>query len=140
VDDPHQVIPAIAHALGIRDTGEPPLARRWRPRWASRRVLLVLDNVEQVVDAAPALSALLARHTVTVLATSRILLRIGGEQSVDLGPLPPAVAADLFVERARAVKPDFAVTDENAASVDAICARSTAHRSHSSSPPPARGS
>ena len=122
VDDPDQVIPAIAHALGIRDTGEPPLAEKVAIALGDRRMLLVLDNVEQVVDAAPALSALLGATSVSVLATSRILLRIGGEQSVDLGPLPAAVAADLFVERARAVKPDFAVTDENAASVDAICA------------------
>ena len=122
VEDPSLVIPAVANALGIRDSGERSLEEKIRTALGDRRVLLVLDNVEQVIAAAPRLSALLAATPVSVLATSRILLRIGGEQSVELGPLPEATAADLFVERARAVKPDFESTDENAAAIAAICA------------------
>jgi predicted ATPase len=64
-------------------------------------MLLVLDNVEQVVEAAPELSTLLAASSACVLATSRILLRVRGEQNVPLGPLPSQEAAELFVERAR---------------------------------------
>lgn len=115
------VITAVANALGIRDTGERPVAEKVAAALAGRRLLLVLDNVEQVVEAAPALSALLAASSASVLATSRILLRVRGEQNVPLGPLPSQEAAELFAERARAVKPDFELTDENAQQVVAIC-------------------
>ncbi|KRE29093.1 DUF4062 domain-containing protein [Agromyces sp. Soil535] len=120
VQDPAMVMPAVAHALGIRDTGDQPLAEKIRRALADRRMLLVLDNVEQVVEAAPQISALLAGSAVSVLATSRVLLRISGEQSVEVGPLPSAAAIDLFVERAHAVKPDFDRTIENADAIAAI--------------------
>ena len=84
------VITAVANALGIRDTGERPLAEKVAAALAGRRLLLVLDNVEQVVDAAPKLSALIAGSSASVLATSRILLRVRGEQNVPLGPAPVA--------------------------------------------------
>ena len=115
------VIAAVANALGIRDTGDRPLREKLAGALGRRRLLLVLDNVEQVVEAAPELSALLGGSSASVLATSRILLRVRGEQNVALGPLPSAEAAELFVERARAVKPDFELTDENAPQVVAIC-------------------
>ncbi len=116
------VITAVANALGIRDTGERPLAEKLAGALAGRRLLLVLDNVEQVVDAAPKLSALIEGSSASVLATSRILLRVRGEQNVPVGPLPSPEAAELFVERARAVKPDFELTDANAPQIVAICA------------------
>lgn len=115
------VITAVANALGIRDTGDRPLEEKLTGALAGRRLLLVLDNVEQVVDAAPKLSALIAGSSASVLATSRILLRVRGEQNIPLGPLPTTEAAELFVERARAVKPDFELTDDNATQVIAIC-------------------
>lgn len=115
------VVTAVANALGIRDTGEHPIAEKVAGALAGRRLLLVLDNVEQVVDAAPELSAMLAATSAFVLATSRILLRVRGEQNVPLGPLPTQEAAELFAERARAVKPDFELTDDNARQVVAIC-------------------
>ncbi|TYL52706.1 DUF4062 domain-containing protein [Agromyces mariniharenae] len=115
------VIAAVANALGIRDTGDRPLAEKLAGALGRRRLLLVLDNVEQVVDAAPELSGLLGGSSASVLATSRILLRVRGEQTVALGPLPSAEAVELFVERARAVKPDFELTDDNAPKVVAIC-------------------
>ena len=121
VIDPELVTTTVANTLGIRDTGEAPIAETLRLALADRRILLVLDNVEQVVEAAPALAALLGATEVSVLATSRILLRVTGEQSIELGPLPPEAAVDLLVERARAVKPDFELTDANAAQVAAIC-------------------
>jgi predicted ATPase len=116
------VTAAVANALGIRDTGDRSLADKLAGALGHRRVLLVLDNVEQVVDAAAELGALLAGSSASVLATSRILLRMRGEQNVPLGPLPSSDAADLFAERARAVKPDFELTDENVQQIVAICA------------------
>lgn len=122
VDDADLVIPAIAHALGIRDTGDVSLDEKLGPALAGRRMLLVLDNVEQVVEAAPRISTLLAGSDVSVLATSRVLLHVSGEQSIDLGPLPDLAATGLFLERARAVKPEFERTADNAAAITAIAA------------------
>ena len=118
--DPRLVISAIANALGIRDTGETPLRAKVTQALHHRQVLLLLDNVEQVVDAAADLSALLNASSVSILATSRVLLRIDGEQSVPLAPLASPAAVQLFLERARAVKPEFELTDDNAADVTAI--------------------
>ena len=121
VVDADLVISAVANAMGIRDTGDRPVADKVAGALAGRRVLLLLDNVEQVVDAAPKLSALLAESAASVLATSRILLRVRGEQNLPLGPLQSPEAGELFVERARAVKPDFELTDDNARQVITIC-------------------
>ncbi|MGW4928124.1 ATP-binding protein [Agromyces sp. NPDC004153] len=135
VVDPALVPAAIANALGIIDNGDGTLHEKLRMAVRDRRLLLLLDNVEQVVDAAPAIRALLtdAPH-LTVLATSRILLRVTGEHGVELGPLAlpdmrrgatvaralatPSVA--LFVERVRATKPDFELTTENVEDVERI--------------------
>lgn len=136
VTDPALVPAAIAEALGIRDIGDGTLDEKLRMAVRDRRMLLLLDNVEQVVDAAPGIRTLLtdAPH-LTVLATSRILLRISGEHGVELGPLAlpdmrhgPDVAralaapsVDLFVARVRAAKPDFELTDDNVEDVERIC-------------------
>ena len=103
-----------------------------------RQLLLVLDNFEQVVDAATGLAELLAYCPgVTALVTSRAALRVRGER---LFPVPPltlpagdgavsledALASEsvqLFVERAISLRPDFQLTDDNAADVVAICRR-----------------
>jgi predicted ATPase len=132
------LLPTIAYATGVRDNGEASLEERIALALGERRVLVVLDNFEQLVDSAPALVALydlapLARFVVT----SRVVLRIRGERVVEVGTLPvpdrsvpatyerasasPAVA--LFVDRARAARPDFALTARNAADVADICRR-----------------
>ena len=116
------VIAAIANALGVPDTGDRPLAEKLTGALGRRRVLLVLDNVEQVVEAAPDVGALLSGSSASVLCTSRILLRLRGEQNVALGPLRSQEAAELFQERARSVKPDFQLTEDNSSQVAAICA------------------
>ena len=118
------VIAAVANCArhpGHWATGRSP--RSSPGRSAGRRVLLVLDNVEQVVDAAPELErAARRRRRRRCSRTSRILLRVRGEQNVPLGPLPsPGGRSELFAERARAVKPDFELTADNAAQVAAIC-------------------
>jgi predicted ATPase len=136
VTDPELVPAAIAHALGIVDVGDGMLGEKLRMAVRNRRMLLLLDNVEQVVDAAPAIRSLLtdAPH-LTVLATSRILLRMTGEHGVELGPLAlpdmrhgasvgralASPSVTLFVERVRAAKPDFELTDENVEDVERIC-------------------
>ena len=119
--DASLVIAGIANALGIRDAGDRPLLQKVVGALGRRRLLLVLDNVEQVVESGPDIAALLAGSSVSVLCTSRILLRVRGEQSVPLGPLPSAEAVELFADRARAVKPDFELTETNRAEVAAIC-------------------
>lgn len=136
VTDPNLVPAAIANALCVRDIGDGTLDEKLRMALRDRRMLLLLDNLEQVVDAAPAIRSLLTDAPgLTVLATSRILLRLTGEHGVELGPLglpdlrrgpdveralaAPSVA--LFVERARAVKPDFELTDDNVEDVERIC-------------------
>jgi predicted ATPase/predicted negative regulator of RcsB-dependent stress response len=137
VSDPLLVPRAIADAIGVRDLGGGGLDDKLRLALRDRRLLLLLDNFEQVVDAAPAMRALLADvPTVSALVTSRILLRVSGEHGVEVGPLPlpdperaaaavdeaarnPAVA--LFVERVRAATPDFELTADNADDVARIC-------------------
>lgn len=132
------LLPTIAYSLGIRDNGEAALEERVSRALEGRRVLLVLDNFEQIVDAAPILVRLYnAAPTATLLVTSRIVLRIRGEQvyevkalSTPVDSLPastdPATrssAVALFVDRARAVKPGFDITGDNAADVADICRR-----------------
>jgi predicted ATPase/DNA-binding XRE family transcriptional regulator len=136
--DPALVLPVIGAALGLPDTGDRPHAERLVAHLGAASRLLVLDNVEPVAAAAPALAAVLAACPgVTALATSRVPLRVRGEQEVPVAPLtlpgagdladPAALAAvpavALFVERAQAVVPGFCLTPQNAAPVAAICRR-----------------
>ncbi|MCR2764984.1 DUF4062 domain-containing protein [Microbacterium sp. zg.B48] len=121
VHDPSRVLDAIAVALGVRDSGEVSLIGKLKEALREARLLLVLDNVEHVVDSAPYLAQLLGDTEVSVLATSRILLRVDGEQSFPLNVLPASAATELFAERARSVKPDFELNDANARAVADIC-------------------
>jgi predicted ATPase len=129
---------AVTAVLGMRPEGTRPVLDLLIDRLQGRRLLLVLDNVEQLVAAASDLGALLAAcPDLTVLATSRIVLRLRGEHEVALAPLttPSAgqradaetigrsAAARLLVARARQVRPDFAVTPDNAAAVAELCRR-----------------
>ncbi|HMQ34929.1 MAG TPA: NB-ARC domain-containing protein, partial [Chloroflexaceae bacterium] len=125
------VLPAVALALGLRDQGARSPYENLVRHLRGRELLLVLDNFEQVAAAAEAVAALLAAtEGPRLLVTSRGALRISGEQEFPVAPLalPPEGEADspavrLFVDRARAVRPDFALTAENAATVAAICRR-----------------
>ena len=137
LDDPALVPSAIAAVLGVREAGG-GLTDRLGDVLRAKRLLLVLDNCERVIAAAPTVSALLARAPgLKVLITSRTPLHISGEQEFPLLPLllpdparlPPfeqlsqVEAVRLFVERAQAVKPDFTLTPVNAAAVAEICQR-----------------
>ena len=96
------LLPTIAYSLGIRDNGEAGLEERIAHALAGRRVLIVLDNFEQIVDAAPVLVRLYtARPTATFLVTSRIVLRIRGEQVYEVAPCDPPRAPDRRASTAR---------------------------------------
>jgi len=134
VTQPDQMMAAIARAAGAELAGAAPfqaLVTQLREgSW-----LLILDNLEQVIDAVPELDDLLGHCPgVAILATSRTALGLQAEQEFPVPPLPlptyaplaelersPAVA--LFVDRARAVRHDFALTEDNAAAVVEICRR-----------------
>ena len=139
VRDPELVLPEIASVLGIREVGERPMAARLAQVLGERQALLVLDNLEQVLPAAPALAGLLAAcPNLTILATSRAPLGISGERAFHVPPLTlpedaasvPALAdlvhveaVNLFVERAQAAQAEFALTAQNAEAVTEICRR-----------------
>jgi predicted ATPase/transcriptional regulator with XRE-family HTH domain len=138
VRDPVLVLAALAQALGVRDIGERPLQEALAAYLWGTRVLLVLDNFEQVTPAAPQLADLLAAcPALTLLVTSRSVLRLRGEQEFAVPPLAlpdprrlPSpeealryAAVALFVQRASAVLPTFALTPSNTACVVAICRR-----------------
>ena len=138
VQDPGMVVPAIAQVLGLREASNRPIEESLRQFLHTRRMLLLLDNFEQVVVAADTVTEMLrSAPGLKVLVTSRAALNVQGEQQLPLAPLGlpepdqlpgvddlllyPSVA--LFVERAQSVSPDFRLTPENAAPVAAICAR-----------------
>jgi predicted ATPase/DNA-binding CsgD family transcriptional regulator len=139
-NEPSLVFLTIASAVGVREESGRPLATTLGEALAARRLTVVLDNVEQVVAVGPDLAALLADCPhLRILATGRSSLRLRAEHLVPIAPLPvpasagagshdldsiaasPAVA--LFVDRAQAVDPGFALTPENAATIAEICAR-----------------
>lgn len=138
VTDVGGVVPAIASAVGVKEAGERTLAEGLVTVIGERRVLLVLDNLEHVVEVAAALSGLLQRcPRLQLLATSRAPLRISGEVEVPLRPLSlpapgtvPALedlgtfaAIELFVDRTRRARPDFELNADNADAVLSLCRR-----------------
>ena len=124
VRDPDLVLPTIAHGLGVLDRGSQPFLERLVAYLSSRHLLLVLDNLEQVVDAAPHIADLLeCCPRLKILATSRVVLRVSGEHDVPVDPLGGPEAVQLFVTRARAASPRFSLTATNTSTVAGICAR-----------------
>ena len=138
VTDPDLVLPATAQALGIRETPGRSVDALLADLLGPKRCLLLLDNFEQVVAAAPLLADLIAASPhLKILVTSRAVLRLYGEREYVVPPLslpdrraaPTAVhlaqfeAIRLFQDRAQAARADFAVADENAADVAEICQR-----------------
>jgi predicted ATPase len=108
ITDAILVIPTIAHILGHRQVTDIPLMTQLQDVLANKRMLLVLDNFEQVIEAAPALTDLLqAARYLKVLVTSRELLRVSGEHNFPVPPLPlPPVLADQSGPRALASPPE----------------------------------
>jgi predicted ATPase/uncharacterized protein HemY len=132
------VASVIAQALGIRATGARSPAEDLKAFLRDQKVLLVLDNFEQVIDGAPLIGELLAAAPdVKVLVTSRVVLRVYGEHEFTVPPLAlpdprrlPSLeqltqyeAVRLFIDRALLVKPNFSLTNENAPAITEICVR-----------------
>jgi predicted ATPase len=138
VTDPGLVLPAIGRAAGADLAGTNSPLEALAEMFGDGAWLLILDNLEQVVQAAPDLGELLARCPgLAMLATSRTALGLRAEQEYPVPPLPPPAgsgaasvaevaaspAVALFVDRARAARPGFALTEANAAAVAEICRR-----------------
>ncbi len=139
VDDSNLVPATISQALGVNRIGDSSFADRLKEYLRDKHILLVLDNFEQVVEAAPFVAELLsACPWLNILVTSRVPLSIRSERQfpvsplaipanenseIDLSELMRYSAVELFIERARAVKPDFELKIENLKTVVAICAR-----------------
>ena len=123
IRDPGHVIGTIARSLGLFE-GEGDLEQRLIAHIESRRLLVVVDNFEQVVDAAPSLAAIVAASpALKVAVTSRTRLRVAGEQEYPLAPLTRQAAVSVFLERAREVLPDFRPDAADLVAVTEICAR-----------------
>jgi predicted ATPase len=123
VSDPARVLGAIAQTLGEKEDGAEGPAGALRRHLEGKQVLLVLDNFEQLLAAAPDVSLLLASAPqVKVIVTSRERLRLAGEHEFAVPPLPDEDAVTLFDVRARAAKPSFQV-EAHRAPVLAICRR-----------------
>jgi predicted ATPase/DNA-binding CsgD family transcriptional regulator len=123
VRDPGHVIGTIARSLGLFD-GEGDLEQRLVAHVEGRRLLLVIDNFEQVVEAAPSLAAIVAASpSLKVGVTSRTRLGVAGEQEFPLAPLTRDAAVRLFLERARAVRPDLRPNEADLGVIDEICVK-----------------
>lgn len=137
--DSDAVLAAIGRTIGVRESTDKPLLEELKGQIKQKKMLSLLDNFEQVTVAAPAMAELLRDcPELKMLVTSREALHVRGENVYPVPPLalPPAEAkhlrveqlaeseaVQLFLERARAVKPDFELTDANAQAVAEICAR-----------------
>ena len=133
-----QVIPTIARTLGLWEAADQPLLKQLQAALHERHLLLLLDNFEQVVPAAPALADLLTSCAhLSLLVTSRSALHLMGEYEFPVPPLATPdltqlpdnqqlihiAAAALFVMRAQAMQPNFRLTSANAQAIAEICVR-----------------
>jgi predicted ATPase/Tfp pilus assembly protein PilF len=137
IRDSSQVIPAIVQTLGLDEAPSQPPLEALREQLSAAHMLLLLDNFEQVVAAAPDIGRLLEScPQLVALVTSRVALRVRGEHQLPVPPLTVPLRNDadlksvaqysavaLFIQRARGVRPNFAVTSENAPAVAEICRR-----------------
>ncbi|HEX8918708.1 MAG TPA: tetratricopeptide repeat protein [Chloroflexota bacterium] len=138
VVDPDLVPSAIAGAIGVKEVGRQPLIETLQTYLKQKKLLLVLDNLEHLPGAAPLVSLLLScSPTLTILTTTRETLRLAGEHEypvpplglpdrhhvADLESLAQYDAVAVFLDRARAIRPDVKLTEDNAQTVLEICRR-----------------
>ncbi len=136
IRDPALVVPTIAQALHIKENAEQPMFNLLKAFIRKQRLLLLLDNFEQVVSAATQVADLLIScPELKVLVTSRMALHVRAEQEFavpplsmpdprhlpDLGVLSQYEAVALFIHRTQAVKPEFQLSNANAPAVAEIC-------------------
>ncbi|HXD09654.1 MAG TPA: DUF4062 domain-containing protein, partial [Anaerolineales bacterium] len=139
IRDPNLVIPTIADMLGIPETNDPrSLLGKLKDYLRDKRMLLLLDNFEQVLPAAPQIAELMETcPELRFVITSRAPLHLRGEkelfvpplavpahhENLDLNHITRYASVELFMQRAQSLRPDFTVTDENAAVIAEICHR-----------------
>jgi predicted ATPase/DNA-binding CsgD family transcriptional regulator len=122
INDPALVPTAIAQALDIREERGGPVLEVLKQQLAARQTLVVLDNFEQLLPAAPQLSELLEScPDLKLLVTSRSALRLRWELVIPVPPLADVAAVELFVQRAQAADPSFELNASNAATITEIC-------------------
>jgi predicted ATPase/class 3 adenylate cyclase len=123
ISDPSLVIPAIAQTFGIKETGGLSIEDALERFLKGRELLLVLDNLEHLLDAAPQINDLVQKtRSVKSILSSRAPLRVSGEQEYPIPELADDDAVALFIERAQGVKPGFRVNGD-ASAVAEICGR-----------------
>ncbi|GAC1614621.1 MAG: hypothetical protein NVS4B7_06840 [Ktedonobacteraceae bacterium] len=138
ISDPELVIPTIAQEFGLKEIGHLLLRDLLKGYLSDKHLLLLLDNFEQVITAAPALSTLLeASPHLNILVTSRAMLHLRGEHEFPVPPLAlpdltqtsesetlsQVAAVALFLQRAQAIKPEMQLTMANARAIAEICVR-----------------
>ncbi|MGD9711567.1 MAG: LuxR C-terminal-related transcriptional regulator [Thermomicrobiales bacterium] len=136
--EPEAVLPAVARALRVQERGDLPIVEQLAASIHDRRVLLIVDNIEHLLEAAPDLALLLGLcPMLKMLATSRARLRLSGEWEYEIGPLalplptagPPGditglpASVQLFAKRASAADSKFSLTESNLSAVEEICRR-----------------
>jgi predicted ATPase/DNA-binding CsgD family transcriptional regulator len=123
IRDPAHVVSALAQAFGLLESGDHAVFARLTAALQAPATLLVLDNFEHLLAAAPLLADLLAAcPALTLFVTSRATLRLRSEYEFPLPPLADDAAVALFVARARQQRLDFVLTPQNAPAVHELCA------------------
>src|SRR2546423_2044678 len=138
ISDPILVMPTIARSLGLSENSSQPLLERLKRSQRDKQLLLLLDNFEQVIEASPLLAELLeACPDLKLLVTSREVLRLRAEHQYTVPPLAlpdleqipddqslaQVAAVRLLLQRVQAIRPDFHMTPDNAATIAEICLR-----------------
>jgi predicted ATPase/class 3 adenylate cyclase len=137
LSDPQLLVPTIARELGLKESGTQPPLEEVQTFVGERQFLLLLDNFEQIVAAAPQLEELLAAcPRLSILVTSRAVLHLSAEQVIPVTPLAlpnlstsdheniaGSAAVTLFVQRARHILPSFQLTPTNAGAIAEVCVR-----------------
>ncbi len=138
ISDPERLLPTVGAALGLEDVDRASILVRLADRMAGQDTLIILDNVEHLLGAAPQVGGLLSiSPTLWIVVTSRAPLHLSGEQEFPVAPLelPESgrsmsleevrriESVALFADRARAVFPDFVLTEGIASTVTEICRR-----------------
>jgi predicted ATPase len=136
--DPDLVPATMAEMLGVQEIGKRSIFEQIKLALRQKHLLLILDNFEHVLTAAPLLEELLAAcPLLTIVVTSRVVLHLQAEREFPVTPLPlpdlkqlsssqdlvQYAAVDLFVQRAQAVLPSFQLTEANARTIAEICVR-----------------
>ena len=123
--DPTQIIPALAQVFGLQENPYATLETMLMDYLRDKKLLLILDNCEHLIEACAHLADDLLHHCagLKILASSREALGIAGEMAYSTPSLASAESTQLFVDRAHAANSSFHLTDENASSISQICSR-----------------